>query len=78
MDSLHEFLTNPKSRVEEVLRDDTVKEDIDQELMDRSVNITVKKDFDPVVEMVPFDIKTNFERYCRANCLENEILIHPR
>ena len=63
--------------------DNKVQEDIDQQLAaiaeieNRTTIGTLKKNFEPVVDAF-FDGGKNFEIYCRDNCLENEILIHPR
>ena len=83
MDNLDEFLSEPEVLVEKVLTDNKVKEDIDEQLEiqaekgNRTSIGTLKKDFQPEIN-ASFDGGKNFEIYCRDNCLDNEILIHPR
>ena len=83
LDNLDEFLSKPAILVKKVLMDNKVQEDIDQQLAaiaeieNRTTIGTLKKNFEPVVDAF-FDGGKNFEIYCRDNCLENEILIHPR
>ena len=83
MENLDEFLSEPEVLVRKVLTDNKVKEDIDEQLEiqaekgGRTSIGTLKKDFQPEIN-ASFDGGKNFEIYCRDNCLDNEILIHPR
>ena len=83
MQNLDEFLSEPADLVRKVLTDSKVKQEIDQQLVieagkkNRTAIGTLKKDFEPEVDAF-FDGGKNFEIYCRDNCLDNEILIHPR
>ena len=83
LDNLDEFLSKPAVLVRKVLMDNNVKQVIDQELQtiaeknNRTVIGTLNKDFEPEIDAF-FDGGKNFEKYCRDNCLDNEILIHPR
>jgi len=83
LQNLDEFLSEPADLVKKVLTDSKVKQEIDQQLVieagkkNRTAIGTLKKDFEPEVDAF-FDGGKNFEIYCRDNCLDNEILIHPR
>lgn len=83
LDNLDEFLSEPAVLVRKVLMDNNVKQVIDQELQtiaeknNRSAIGTLNKDFEPETYAF-FDGSKNFEKYCRENCLDNEILINLR
>ena len=80
--NLEQFLSDPATKVEAILTDDNVKQEIDEKLVEvakeqNRAALVLKKDFKPIVNDA-FDGSKNFERYCLDNCLENEILIHHR
>ena len=83
LDNLDEFFSEPDVLVRKVLTDTKVKQDIDQQLEiiakrnNRTAIGTLNKDFEPEIDVF-FDGGKNFEKYCRDNCLDNEILIPER
>ena len=82
-DNLDDFLSKPADLVRKVMNNADVKKNIDQQLIQVAENnnrtaISLKSNFIPEVAEASFNGTKNFEIYCKDNCLENEILYHPR